>query len=309
MVVIKRILCPVDLSEFSPHVLDRAVAMARAYGAAICVQHVLPVAGVAVVPFGLGGPSSFGYYPVDREQVLKNLPRLLSLDTRHDVSIDIHVTEAPVVAKEILLQADRVGADLIVVGTHGRSGFDRLVFGSVAEKVLRTSKLPVMTVPSHDADVRPQGEPFRRILFATDFSPGSAAALEYAASLAQHGAAQLIALHVVEPIPAGSDPNFGASLHFAAYEAALERDATKRLREAVLPRVQHTCDTTEVMTRGKPYVEILRVAAEREVDLIVTSVHGRNAIDRFVFGSTTEQLLRRATCPVLTIRSADGHRG
>jgi nucleotide-binding universal stress UspA family protein len=170
MVVIKRILCPVDLSEFSPHVLDRAVTVARACGASICVQHVLPVAGVAVVPFGLGGPSSFGYYPVDREQVLKNLPRLLSLDTRHDVAIDIHVNEAPVVAKEILLLADRVGADLIVLGTHGRSGFDRLVFGSVAEKVLRTSKLPVMTVPPHDAHVPPEGEPFRRILLATDFS-------------------------------------------------------------------------------------------------------------------------------------------
>jgi nucleotide-binding universal stress UspA family protein len=309
MVVIKRILCPVDLSAFAPHVLDRAAAVARAYGAPVCVQHVLPVAGVAVVPFGLGGPSSFAYSAMDREQALENLSRLLSLDSRHDVKIDIHVNEAPGVAEEILLQADRVGADLIVLGTHGRSGFDRLVFGSVAEKALRRSKLPVMTVPAHDGEVPLQGEPFRRILFATDFSPGSDAALHYAASLAQHSSAELITLHVVEPVPAGTDPNFGASIHLAAYEAALERDADRRLREAVPLWIRHGCDTTDVLTKGKSHVEILRVAAEREADLIVTSVHGRNAIDRFVFGSTTEQVLRRATCPVLTMRAAEGPRG
>ena len=308
MVVIKRILCPVDLSEFSPHVVDRAVALARAYGAPICVLHVLPVAaGVTVVPFAPEGPSSFGYHPVDRDQVLKDLPRLLALDKRGDVTIDVHVIKAPAVHQEILAAAERVGADLIVLGTHGRSGFDRLIFGSIAEKVLRTSRLPVLTVPPHVPDALPPGGQFRRILYATDFSPGSAGALHYAASLAQHAAAQLIAVHVVEPAPESSDPIVGVSIDLAAYELARQRQAAKHLQAAVPDSIRLGCDTAEVVTSGRPYVEILRVAAERQADLIVTSVHGRNAIDRLVFGSTTEQVVRRATCPVLTIRAADGH--
>jgi nucleotide-binding universal stress UspA family protein len=213
----------------------------------------------------------------------------------------VHVIEAPAVHKEILGEAERVGADLIVLGTHGRSGFDRLIFGSVAEKVLRTSSLPVLTVPPHVPDAPPVGE-FRRILYATDFSPGSAAALQYASSLAQHGAAELIALHVVEPAPESSDPIVGVSIDLAEYETGRQRQAAKHLQAAIPEWVRFGCDTTDVVTYGRPYVEILRVAAERRADLIVTSVHGRNAIDRLVFGSTTEQVVRRATCPVLTIR-------
>ena len=308
MVVIKRILCPVDMSEYSPHVIDRAVSLARAYGASICVLHVLPVAaGAAVVPFGPGGMSPFAYQPADREQVLKDVARVLALDERDDVTIDVHVLAAPAVHKEILAEAERVAADLIVLGTHGRSGFDRLIFGSVAEKILRTSPLPVMTVPPHDPATLPPGREFRRILYTTDFSPGSAAALQYAASLAQHAAAELIAMHVVEPAPESSDPIVGVSIDLAEYELARQRQAAKHLQAAVPEWIRLGCDTADVVTSGRPFVEILRVAAERRADLIVTSVHGRNAIDRLVFGSTTEQVLRRATCPVLTIRAADGH--
>ncbi len=233
MVVIKRILCAVDLSEYAPQVLDRAVALARVYGAPICVLHVLPVAAaVAVVPFAPGGPSSFGLHQVDREQVQKDLPRLLSLDKKADVTIDVHVIEAPAVHKEILAEAERVGADLIVLGTHGRSGFDRLIFGSIAEKVLRTSRLPVLTVPPHVPTALADAQ-FRRILYATDFSPGSAAALHYAASLAERAAAQLIAVHVVEPAPESSDPIVGVSIDLPEYELARQRQAGKHLRAAV----------------------------------------------------------------------------
>ena len=238
--------------------------------------------------------------------MLCEIPRFLALERWIGTPIEYHVREAPSVHKEIVLQAERLAADLVIIGTHGRSGFDRFLLGSVAEKVLRTSQVPVMTVPPHVPDAIPLGgHPFRRILYATDFYGGSEAALRYAASLAQHGAAQLTIMHVIEPFPVGHDPMVGTSFDVAAYHANLETKARAKLRTVVPESIRLGCDTHDVLTIGKPYVEILHVAAERRVDLIVMGVHGRNVLDRLLFGSTTDHIVRRARCPVLTVRAAD----
>jgi nucleotide-binding universal stress UspA family protein len=307
MVRLKQILCPVDFSDFSRHAFDRAVGVARCYEGRIAVLHVFPVfSAMPVVPYGPEGPGSFGLQGADRDHALKELARFLALEEPIGTPIEYHVAEAPLVHKEIAAQASRLSADLIVLGTHGRSGFERLMLGSIAEKVVRTSRVPVMTVPPHVPDAVPLGrDPFRRILFATDFSEGSEAALRYAASLAQHAAAPLTVVHVVEPIPVGHDPVAGSAFDVVAYHAALEREAAERLRHLVPDAIRLGCDTDDVVARGKPYVEILRVAAERQIDLIVLGVHGRNALDRLVFGSTAEHVVRRATCPVLTVRAND----
>jgi nucleotide-binding universal stress UspA family protein len=164
--------------------------------------------------------------------------------------------------------------------------------------------VPVLTVPAHAPDVVPIGRgPFRRILYATDFSPGSEHALRHAASLAQHGAAQLTLLHAVEPLAVGYDPIVVMPFDVTAYNTSLEEAAEARLRTFVPDSIRLGCDTDDVVVSGKPYVEILRIAAERQVDLIVLGVHGRSALDRLVFGSTTEHVVRRATCPVLTVRA------
>jgi nucleotide-binding universal stress UspA family protein len=306
MIRIKRILCPIDFSDFSRHAFDRAVAVARCYDAAISVLHVLPVPSVVpAVPYGPEGPGPFGFQTIDRARVLAELPAFLAIEAGIGTPIDYHAVEAPSVHKEILLQAQRLAADLVVVGTHGRSGFDRLILGSVAEKVLRTSEVPVLTVPPHVTDVAPMWrEPFRRIVLATDFSVGSEAALRCAASLAQHAAARLTLVHVVEPIPVRRQPMVGTSFDVSGYVAQLEKEAIETLRESVPAWVRLGCETDDVVVKGKAYVEILRVAAERQADLIVLAVHGRNALDRMVFGSTTEHIVRRATCPVLTVRQA-----
>lgn len=306
MAHIQHILCPVDFSEFSRHAFDRAVGVARGYDAGIHVLHVLPMpTAVPAIPYGPEGPGPF-QLDVDRPRVFAELPRFLAAEDPIGVPLAYHVTEAPSAHREILAQARRLAADLIVMGTHGRSGFERLLLGSVTEKVLRTSNVPVLTVPSAAPDVVPVGRgPFQRILYATDFSSGSESALRYAASLAEHGAAQLILLHVVEPLPAGYDPAVGFTFDVGTFEASLVESGRTKLREWVPDPLRLGCDTDDVVTRGKAYVEILRVAAERQADLIVLGVHGRNALDRLVFGSTTEHVVRRATCPVLTVRQPD----
>jgi nucleotide-binding universal stress UspA family protein len=301
MVRFKQILCPVDFSAFSRHAFDRAVGVARCYDATLAVLHVLPItSAVPAIPLGPEGP---GLEIIDKDRVLSEFPRFLATEQSTGVPVTYHVIEAPSVQKEILLQAERLSADLVVMGTHGRSGFEHVVLGSVTEKVLRTSPVPVLTVPSHAPDVVPAGrDPFRRILYATDFSPGSEHALRYAASLAQHAAAQLTILHAVEHLPVGYDPIAVAPLDFTAYNASIEEAASAKLRPFVPDSIRLGCDTDDVVTSGRPYVEILRIASERRVDLIVLGIHGRSALDRLVFGSTTEHIIRRATCPVLTVR-------
>jgi nucleotide-binding universal stress UspA family protein len=304
MVRFKQILCPIDFSEYSRHAFDRAVGVARCYDATVTVLHVLPVPSVVpAVPYGPEGPGPLGLEVVDRGRVLSEIPRFLGLTESIGIPVKYRAIEAPSVQKEILVQTERLSADLLVMGTHGRSGFERLILGSVTEKVLRTSRVPVLTVPSHVPDVVPAGrDPFRRILYATDFSQGSEAALRHAASLAEHGAAQLTLLHAVEPLAVGYDPIVVMPFDVGAYNTSLEAVARKQLREFVPEFVRLGCDTEDVVVSGKPYAEILRIATERQIDLIVLGVHGRNALDRLVFGSTTEQVVRRAACPVLTVR-------
>jgi nucleotide-binding universal stress UspA family protein len=301
MVRIKHILCPVDFSDLSRHALDRAVAVARSYGAELTVLHVLPLpAPVPALPYGPEGPGPFGFEAVDRDRALGELSRLLAAE--HSIGVPLHyvTAESPSIQKEILLQAARLSADLVVMGSHGRGGFDRLVLGSVAEKTLRTSTVPVLVVPPHTNDVVPAGrDPFRSIVCAVDFSRDAARALGYAASLAQHAGGRLTLMHSVEPVPAGYDPTVGMTFDVVSYEQALETSARAELEK--LTPVAPGLEPEMAVTRGKAYKEILRVAAERQADLIVLGVHGRNALDRLVFGSTTEHVLRRATCPVLAV--------
>ena len=141
-------------------------------------------------------------------------------------------------------------------------------------------------------------DPFRSIVCAVDFSQDSARALEYAASLAEHAAGRLTVLHSVEPVPVGYDPLAGVNFDIAGYEQVLVNSARAHLQKLV-PQPSAAGET--VVTRGTPYREILRVATERQADLIVLGVHGRNVVDRLVFGSTTEHVIRRATCPVLAV--------
>ena len=309
MVYIKHVLCPVDFSEFSRHAFDRAVAFARSFGADVTVLHVLPVPStVPAVPYGPEGPGPFGFEAVDRERALAELSRFLA--TEHPMGVPLHhaVTESPSVQKEILLQTSRNAADVVVMGTHGRSGFDRFFLGSVAEKTLRTSPVPVLVVPPRTPDVLPVGrDPFRRVLCAVDFSQDSARALEYAVSLARHAAGRLTLVHAIEPMPVAYDPMGGVNFDVAGYERAMEDSARAQLQKVAPDAAAAGAEIETLVTRGKAYKEILRVAAGQQADLIVLGVHGRNAFDRLVFGSTTEQILRRATCAVLAVPAPRGH--
>jgi nucleotide-binding universal stress UspA family protein len=302
MIKIKQILCPVDFSECSSHALTAAAMLAKAHGASLAVVHVafmpLPVA-----PMPLEGtvPIDFTLTPVQREHLGSVLAEFVHARVAGAPATS-EVIEAPVVHTEIVAQASRLHADLIVMGTHGRSGFQRLFLGSVTEKVVRTAPQPVLTVGARSADQ--EGSAFRRILCGIDFSDYSLAGFDYALTLAEGSKAEIVAVNVIEWTPIGYDPLIGPPTDLVGYRLAAEAEGRKRLHDAIADARPHQASVEELVVSGKPHRELLRIAAERGVDLIVLGVHGRNPVDRMLFGSTVEPLLRRAECPVLTVRSA-----
>jgi nucleotide-binding universal stress UspA family protein len=310
MIRIKKILCPIDFSDFSRHAFDRAVAIARSHRAAVTALHVVPIQ-LATPALPYIEPQSLGPFEIseaDRERIVGELRRFLAVDPSLEVQVAFEATEAPDIHQEILVHAERLPADLIVMGTHGRSGFERLMLGSVTEKVLRKSRAPVLTVPSALPDVVPAGRgPFQRILCGVDFSQCSMAALRYASSLAEESRARLAAIHVIELAPPAYDPLVGPPIDLPGYRQACETASRERLRNVIPMTLRKSkgieAGIEEMVVCGKPHHEILRIAEEWQSDLIVLGVHGRNVVDRMLFGSTVEPVVRRAHCPVLTVRA------
>lgn len=300
---ITRILCPVDFSENSRHAFDCAIGVAKCYGSAVHVLHVVhipePTPGIRLAP----APVPIGQAEVDR--IGAAMREFLDVEPSGGVRIEYVVVEAPSVAREIGLQAERLSVDLLVTGTHGRSGFERFLLGSVAERLLRRSGVPVLTVPPRAPDISPIGScPFRNVVYATDFSQGSERAFEYASSLADGAGARLTLMYVLEQLPVAYDSVVAVPFSINAYTESLEQIGRTQLNDLVTTSVPPSCETDTVVARGRAAEEILRVATERRADVIVLGVHGRNAFDRFMFGSTAEKVIRQATCPVLTVRGS-----
>jgi nucleotide-binding universal stress UspA family protein len=193
MADITRILCPIDLSPASLRALEHALALARWYEATLVAFHVFS-------PQPLPMATEFGGYvpapPPRHEQEIIEEVRRFAQPVAGSIPFEIVVREGNPV-DEIVGQVEELPADLLVLGTHGRSGFERLFLGSVTEKVVRKVACPTLTVPPHD-QVPAEPVSFKKILCPVDFSPTSTRALEYAVSLAKESDARLMVLHVLE---------------------------------------------------------------------------------------------------------------
>jgi nucleotide-binding universal stress UspA family protein len=196
--------------------------------------------------------------------------------------------------EEILRAAGRVGADLIALETHGRTGIARLLMGSVAEAVLRRARCPVLALRSAEPGLDLE-RGVRAILHPTDLAEDSRAALTVARGLARDLGARLALLHVL-PVP-----NEIPGVLPMPLDVAATRDALDVLRRR--------CDgpdlkaPVEVAVRqGQVAAEVLRAAGEAGCDLIVTGTHGRTGLGRVLMGSVAEAVLRRAGCPVITVK-------
>jgi nucleotide-binding universal stress UspA family protein len=296
MTPIKNILCPVDFSTFSRNALDHAAAIGLWYDATVTALHVLPTVTAFIPAAGEGLYPSLVFSDADLRQFRDELEAYARQSgVAHIVS---EVVQGSVV-REIVRRANELPADLLVMGTHGRSGFDRLMLGSTTETLLHKAPCPVLTVPAHAPDASPVSAPFTRVLCAVDFSPASLRALALAESLAGQAAANLTLLHVLEPVSVFEPVAVAADGLPVSGERFLA--ARNRLEELVKPDTRAFADVGETVAAGKPYLEILRAAAEQRSDLIVLGVHGRHGLAGF--GSTTTHVVREAECPVLTVQA------
>jgi nucleotide-binding universal stress UspA family protein len=291
---IDRILCPVDLSDASKHAFDHAAVLAGWYASKIIVLHVCnPVFIPSGEAVGLAMPPTLTYEErkAIRQQLIASLQPMTA-----DAEV---IVESGPVPYRILEHAKTLPADLIVIGTHGAGGFTHLILGSVTEKVIRQATCPVLTVPPK-AWTR-SALPFKRLLCPVDFSDSSLAALERAFSIAQESDADLTLLHAFEWTP-DDEPLTNRPISVPEFRGELERELTARLEALIPDSVRTWCRPVLRIVHGKAYRQILDAAVEENADLIVMGVHGRNALEQMLFGSTTNQVVRRATCPVLTVR-------
>jgi nucleotide-binding universal stress UspA family protein len=297
MIEIHRILCPIDFSDESRHALAHATAVARWSGAAVTLLHVSHPEAFTNPPL-LFDELPRGAAMIDSalRAAEDEMPKWSQSVTAAGVNVETLIERGSPV-RHILERAAALPADLVVMGTHGRSGFERLVLGSVTEKVLRKAPCPVMVVPP--PAVSAGKLPYTRLLCPVDFSDSSEAALQFACSLAEEADARLTIVHVFDWQP--DEDLLTARFDTAEYVEVLERQARERLDRLVTDETRVWCRPEAVTAHGKPYREILALADANDVDLIVLGVRGRNPIDLALFGSTTNQIVRRARCPVLTV--------
>jgi len=297
MVNVRRILCPIDFSEFSLDALRHGLVLAQWYSAQLTLFHVYQIAQpLPVEGFAGNVPVFVDADPTKVAESVRQFCSALLGPSAQNVEVVVRPGEP---AKEIRYEAERVPYDLLICGTHGRSGFERLFLGSVTEKVLRSTRVPVLTIPPL---VREPGSPlYKTILCPLDFSDSSLRALEYALSLAKEADARLLLLHAIEDVLGDAVVDTVGAMTVHDYYQQTEEEAVTRLKSLVPDDARVWSRPEERIVRGRAYKEILKTVADEGVGLVVMGVQGKGIVDRLVFGSTTHRVIRDAGCPVLTV--------
>jgi len=288
MIRFEKILCPVDFFPASLRAFEYALKLAENYEARIHVLHVV----APIIPAAYGSPISIADIANEMEtQARRQLEKLNARGQKKGVAVDsdVHVGD---IDTEIRRAITAKKADLVVMGTHGRRGFERWVMGSVTERLMRICPVPLLAIA---AAKRPTAAPpaIKRIVVTTDFSEGTADALEYAFSIAQECQANIVLVHVI-------DDAATAEVNVKRLES-LFAQIRKKLEDLVPDEARTWCDVETIVESGTPYRVIQNILKSQKPGLLVMNVHGKNMVDRALIGSTAERVVRGADCPVLLI--------
>lgn len=282
----RTLLVAVDFSRPASRAVPYAIKLASILNLSLTVVHVLQ----APPGFTSWRPTTRRSLDPLRTKALLELGRVVRIANDNQVAAEYKLLAG--VPEEIILQtADEVRAALIVMGTHGRSGLDRLKLGSVADAVLRRAHCPVFTIHAA-AGGHPAVHPLRlnlgRILVATDFSPSSDLALRHAAELARLLPAEVLLLHVADA-------------------ASTRTRIEEKFRQALSASRAGDVVGEELLLHGDPAESILAHATRTKARLIVMGTQGRRGMDRLLLGSVAEAVIRGARCPVLVVRNGGRH--
>src|SRR5229473_7581589 len=296
MLEIKLILCPIDFSEFSVRAYQHALSLAEHYRAKLVAQHVVELWRYPYADYAASLGDYERFSQALREGGKEQLREFVKNHTHDEIQPEL-VVQQGIAPDSILSFAQAQKTDVIVMGTHGRRGFDRLMLGSVTDRVMRRAPCPVLAVgkASHDSvaseEERHRRHHLSRILFCTDFSENSERALNYALSARAEYDAERTLLHGLEEV---SPP--------AKKKEAITR-AAEQLETLIPSEGRKTLKIKTAVRIGKPYRQIIQLALEAQIDLVTMGVHGRGELDLAVFGSTTYRVMQLGSCPVLAVRS------
>lgn len=290
----KKIIVPIDYSDTSMKALGYASALAGKFGSQLLLIHVLEFPTV----FNSSKPAYKAWDRSIEEKAQKRLSETITFEIDELIwaTSEVRIGRA---YKEICECAKREKADLIVMGTHGFTGIKHVVLGSTAERVVRHAPCSVLTVrPTNGHDAHSFADP-RSILVPTDFSVRAETALKLAITMAREHGAQIDLLYVV-PInyyPGEFEGLVSRTLEAQETDAAHKKLATLRkgLMRKNIPIATH-------VRQGRVPTQICDAAKELNSDLIAMSTQGRTRWQHALLGSTTEDVVRQATCPVLCVR-------
>jgi nucleotide-binding universal stress UspA family protein len=290
----RNILFAADFSENSKAAFRVASSLSSENKTRMCVLHVVEPHWVAEEPVYFGQPTVQYFDSGPKLNGLEDVKRRLidQYAPNHAIDITYSVSEGEI-SGEILDLAEQTSSDLIVMGTHGRTGLRWLLAGSVAISVLRRAHCPVLAL--HAAQVPRSSQDFKVILHPTDFSESSQAAVQVARSLARDLGSRLVLLHVA-PLEVYVSGMMASEIDVQVYRETLE-ETRKRLDG---PDLKFPVESR--LSRGDASDEIVRQAEELECGLIVMGTHGRTGIGKLLMGNVAESVLPRAHCPVLVVK-------
>ena len=279
---LSRIVAAVDFSEPARAAFAQALALSRAHGAVLTAVHAVP-----------------------RSQRSKSSARarvaltteLRQLAESSEIRFSMRVQHGD--PADVILQTLSSSPDLIVVGTHQRTGLDRLRRGSVAERVVAQATQPVLIVPAGNTTATARS--FGSIVVAVDFTAASNRALEQALAWARRANGRVTVVHVVPGLSSTNVPRHWYRYGIVEYQNLLVQDARRRLQDA-LPRAATAAAQLQArLGSGDPPAEIVRIAAETNADLIVVGVTQRGPISSRIFRATAARVMRVAEQPVLAV--------
>ena len=280
--VITSILAPTDLSDSSLPALRHARLFADRFAARLTVMYTDPI----VYPVEYAGPVStfaINTTPEHQERLRREVEQQAG-PVMTGRPYDVAVTIGQPVPSILACAKDR-NADLIVMGTNLRHGWRRALLGSVSEGVLHGSDCPVLTVAARDAGAPPHA--ITHVLCPVNFTDVARQSVHVAARLAEAFGAKLTVVHVAE-----------------ADEVVNVREEEARVRSWMPPALQEVCAFRELVVRGGPAERVLDCAEDAGADFLVVGAQHKLFRDATVIGTTSERVIRFASCPVLVVPRA-----
>lgn len=286
---LKNVLYATDFSRAADAAFPYAAEFARRFGARFYAIHVRTPEN-----YVLAAPETWPSANAEYEKQENALREVLRNDLPH-IETDVLTAEGGVwpALKSVI---DEKKIDLLVLGTHGRTGIGKFFLGSVAEDIVRRASCAVLTVGPHSPSEPPREGRFREILYATDFSEESLAAAPYTISLTQEHQAHLTLLHVIEKSDAGD----------LVRPDELEAGAVQHLQNLVPEKAELRYEPKYVVKEGEPARTILEVAKNHKSDLIVLGVRKPEGIPggaTHLPTAVAHKVIAHAGCPVLTVRA------